>query len=186
MASAYQQSGSGSSSGGSSSGGSTSEGSGGAAGGSTGGRVFGGLPRKAAEAFLAAVQTKDPDQLAETVALRSVSEMEGATLKHQQKYFKPILEKSVESDTLDELAAMFNGMKVVGENDPRTTGTLGVILGKAGEGESKDGKYVTITLKMRKEKAGWKVLDFSQPRVADHNPFAAPKMPTGRGAPRRR
>jgi hypothetical protein len=132
-------------------------------------------PINSAKTFLAAIKAKDPDKLADAVALRSISEMEGATQKHQSKYFKPILERSVEQDTLDELAAMFEGMQIVGKNNPKSTGELGVILGKTAEN-----KFVQITLYTRKEKAGWKVKDFSQTRVTDHNPYAAPKMPTGR------
>jgi hypothetical protein len=114
-------------------------------------------PFKGAQSFLDAVKAKNLDQVADAVALRSVT----ISGKNKDRYFQPLLERSAGPEVLDELATLFDGMSISGRNDPRSTGEMGVILSKTDEKQG----YMNITLKMRKEKAGWKVIDFSNPRV---------------------
>ncbi len=109
-------------------------------------------PYKGAETFLDAVQSKDPNRLALAVALRSARE---ATADHRD-IFQAILEYRLDSDTMDALAEAFEGMKIAGANQVKSTGLLGIILSKT---EGRD--QVRRTLYVRREKAGWKVLDFT-------------------------
>jgi hypothetical protein len=144
------------SSGSSLSGGMAIEGSGGVGGGTSAGPDFS-SPFKGAQSFLDAVKSKDLDLVADAVALRSVTQ---GSAKNKTKYFQPLLERSAGPEVLDELATLFDGMTIEGRNDPRSTGEMGVILSKSDEKQG----YMNITLQMRKEKAGWKVIDFSNLR----------------------
>ena len=85
-----------------------------------------------------------------------------AALGSQSPLFQAILEKRLEPETMDELATLFTGMEIVSRNDPRSTGELGVIVGRIDE----QGRRIMATLQMRREKAGWKVRDF-ETRVLD-------------------
>jgi hypothetical protein len=104
-------------------------------------------------AFLNALKAKDPERLKEATALRSVLEVKNADHKEM---FQKILEGNLEDEKLNQLAELFNGMAIVDENTYKSTGSIGIIVGK-NEGQ----EQVTRTIYMRKEKAGWKVLDFS-------------------------
>jgi hypothetical protein len=131
-------------------------------------------PISGAKAFLAALKAKDPELLSEAVALRSVTEAH--TEKHRE-LFKAIREKALDPAELDDMAAAFEGMAVQDTNTPKSSGQLGVIVGKA---KGKD--RITRTLYMRKEKAGWKVMD-----VGGEREFITPIMGgRGRGTGRRR
>ena len=110
-------------------------------------------PVAGAKAFLAALKAKDPELLSEAVALRSVTEAHSE--KHRE-LFKAIREKSLDPAELDDFAAAFEGMSVQDTNVPKSTGQLGVIVGKM-----KGRDHLMRTLFMRKEKAGWKVMDVS-------------------------
>lgn len=70
--------------------------------------------------------------------------------------FKSILSQSLDSEDLDKLAAEFDGMKVIDRNVAKSTGMVGVIVGKMDKN-----KRITRTLYVRREKDGWKVQDFS-------------------------
>ncbi len=117
-----------------------------------------------AKAFLDALKKKDLRLLAEATALRSIYEATGSHLP----LFKGIREESLPQEDLDELARAFEGMKVINMNQRKSTGMVGVIVGKQ---EGSD--YHTRTLYVRHEKDGWKVQDFSVARVQ--------KMPRMRG-----
>jgi hypothetical protein len=125
---------------------------------------------KAAESFLSALESKDPERLADAVALRSQHEAEN---KHKP-IFTAILEKSADSKQIDELARDFGGMKVMGIGTPKGSGLISVIVGK--EEEKSASK---ITLFVRKEKAGWKVQDFGKKWVQKYPGQA--KSPLGAG-----
>ena len=63
---------------------------------------------------------------------------------------------------MDEIAAAFAGMEIVGMNPPKSTGTIGVTVGK-----NENYEYRTRTLLMRHEKAGWKVQDLGRLRIQE-------------------
>ena len=112
-------------------------------------------PYAAAATFLAALRSKDPDRLADAVALRAPIE---ASLKYQ-KVFKAILERSLAPEDLDELAKKFEGMQIISHNPPKSTNTFEIIVGGV-KGTSQFHRTIT----MRKEKAGWKAFDVSGAR----------------------
>ena len=66
----------------------------------------------AAAAFLAALQAKNPDMLAQATALRAPTE---ASPKYQ-KVFTAILEQSLAPEDLDELAKKLEGYTIIGQN----------------------------------------------------------------------
>lgn len=132
-----------------------------------------GSPPKAAETFLDALKNRDIRILAESTALRAQYEAETSRLREM---FMALRSESLDPETLDDLAQAFDGMNVVGMNTRKSTGSAGVIVGKR-EGT----KFQTRTLTIRHEKDGWKVMDFSGPRVQD-----MPRGRPGRGNPFRR
>lgn len=117
-------------------------------------------PVHGANSFLDALHAKDPERIAQAVALRAPTEAAG---KHQA-LFQSLLLKSTTTEELDELASHFDKMKVVSVNPPKVIGLVGVTVGR----QEESGNVLTVTLEMRKEKAGWKVQDYKQPiqRVA--------------------
>jgi hypothetical protein len=125
-------------------------------------------PYKATNSFLAALKKKDPALLADAVARRSPTE---AKPQHQ-KMFEAILEQNLAPDQLDELARQFDGMQAIPTNAAMTeTGKYSVRVGKR-EGREVLERNLTI----RKEKAGWKVLDFDAQKKY---------IPAGSGMPNR-
>jgi hypothetical protein len=116
-------------------------------------------PVKGAESFLAAVQSKDVERISDAVAARAIEEASART----KSLFRAIKESTVEPDQLDELARIFDGMKVLNTNRVRSTNVRGIIVGRTEEG----GDQIMRTLELRKEKEGWRVRDFSGERVID-------------------
>jgi len=112
-------------------------------------------PMTAAAAFLAALRAKNPDMLAQATALRAPTE---ASPKYQ-KVFTAILEQSLAPEDLDELAKKLEGYAIIGHNTPKSTGKFDVIVGRM-QGTSQFHRTITL----RKEKAGWKVVDLSGAR----------------------
>jgi ketosteroid isomerase-like protein len=109
-------------------------------------------PATAARAFLAAVRAKDRDKLAEAVALRSSQE---ASTERMKKLFASVLDQSISDEQLADIAKNLEGFQIVGMNDPKSTGRIGVILGKS---NNQNGQF-RRTLMLRKEAKGWKVAD---------------------------
>ena len=140
---------------------------GGNAGGGEGGRADYTSPGSAVASFLNALRVKDPERLAEATALRAPTEASPA----YRKVFTSILEQSLAPEELEELSKKFDGMQPVGQNDPKTTGRLGIIYGKM----EKNGSQLTRTFTARHEKNGWKVVDISGQRVFE-KPIAMPRM----------
>ncbi len=103
-------------------------------------------PEGAVRSFLSALRAKDPERLAETVALRSVHE---ASPKNQ-KLFESIIERSLSEDDLSDLANKLAGFQMVGANEAKSTGRFSITLGKPG----KNGEYLRRTITLRREKAG--------------------------------
>lgn len=131
-------------------------------------------PITGAQAFLDAVKAKDPQKLNDAVALRSRLESSAS----RRSLFEQILDSSVPSETLQELADAFEGYKIVRLGAVEGTGHQDVILMKAA---GKDNLQRALTL--RKEKAGWKVSDFSGVRKFEGQNL---RRSRGRGMMRRR
>jgi hypothetical protein len=110
-----------------------------------------------ARSFLEALQNKDIRLVAEATALRAEYEAESA---RDQAMFRDLKSESLAQEDFDELARAFDGMKVVGMNQRKSTASVGVIVGK-----QEENAYMTRTLLMRKEKDGWKVMDYGRLRV---------------------
>lgn len=112
-------------------------------------------PITAAQAFLDALKAKDPQKLKDAVALRSRLESSAA----HRSLFEQILDSSLPAETLKALADAFEGYTIVRPGAVEGTGHQDVILMK-----SADRGNLQRALTLRKEKAGWKVSDFSSAR----------------------
>lgn len=110
----------------------------------------------AVEAFLHALHAKDPERLAEAIALRAPTEAS----PQYRKIFTAISDQSLAPEELEELAQKFAGMRIVGQNEVKSTGKFGVIVGKS----LRNGSQATRTITARREKTGWKVFDISGQR----------------------
>jgi hypothetical protein len=115
-------------------------------------------PQGAVEAFLAAAKARDPQRLAESIALRA--DTEAATVANK-KLFQAAREMSLEPETFDLITKQLEDYKIVGQNQTKSSGTLGFIIGKTND----QGEQVTRTVFVRKEKAGWKVKDITGERT---------------------
>ena len=109
-------------------------------------------PFTAVQAFMAALKAKDKDRLAEATARRAPTE---AVEKHR-KIFASIIDGSITDDELDEMSKALEGFQAVTQLQAKSTGRIEVIAAKTyGRGGRLQRTVVT-----RKEKEGWKVLDF--------------------------
>lgn len=113
------------------------------------GRVLG-----AVEDFLTAVKDKDPAALAEAVALRAPTE---AKVASHVPLLTAIRENTITDEQLDALAHAFEGYQISQVSLGKTTAQLNVQLAKVDEHND----LLLRTLYLRREKAGWKVLDFA-------------------------
>jgi len=113
-------------------------------------------PSNAVTSFLNALQARDADRLAEATALRAALESSSKT----QPWFEKILGLSLSDSELDDLAKKLEGFTVSGENPPKSTGRVEVVLQKALAGNV---GYVRRTVVVRHEKKGWGVLDIGGP-----------------------
>ena len=109
-------------------------------------------PRGAVTAFLDALKARDKDALAEATALRSATE---ASAKYQT-LFTSILERSTPDDKFDDLVKNFEGFTIAYQQAATKTGRIRIVLSKTVEG-----RPLTRAMEVRKEKAGWKVVDLS-------------------------
>jgi len=127
------------------------------------------FPTTAVNAFLAALKAKDKDRLSQATARRSATEAEE---KHQ-KIFAAILEQSISDEELDDLSKALDGFQVMSELPAKSTGRIGVLVGKQ---SGRD--FLRRTMMVRKEKDGWKVMDIAN--MYDFKP-GLPPMFRGRG-----
>jgi hypothetical protein len=128
-------------------------------------------PYLATMSFLNALKAKDLDRLAEATALHAPVEAQGKN----QKLFAAILDQSLSDEDLTELAKSMDGYQIVGQNTPKSSGRLGIILMKP-EGTSQMIRTVTT----RHEKKGWKVVDISGKRELE-KPIVPVRVPGMRG-----
>jgi hypothetical protein len=112
-------------------------------------------PTGAVMAFMSALKARDLDRLNESTALRASQE---ATAKNQE-LFKKIFDLSLSDSELDDLAKKLEGYQIAGENPPKSTGRVDVVLQKA----SSNGSYIRRKVTVRHEKKGWGVLDITGP-----------------------
>jgi hypothetical protein len=113
---------------------------------------------EAAEKFLDALKEKDLEKLKDAIALRAPLQ---ATPKHRP-IFANIRDGQLDEATLAEMSEAFAEMKVTDMNTPKSTGLRGVIVSKT---EKDQNEMVSRTIYVKREVAGWKVLDFSGPRI---------------------
>ncbi len=107
-------------------------------------------PNTGAMAFLAAIKEKDLNKIAQATALRA------ATESKNQKLFQLILAQELAQEDLDELSKKLSGFTYAGQNQPKESGKIGIIVSKM-QGKS----TLRRTITMRHEKYGWKVQDIS-------------------------
>jgi hypothetical protein len=115
-------------------------------------------PAGAVRSFLNALKAKDLDRLNESTALRA--SFEAGSTKNQE-LFKKIIDLNLSDSELDDIAKKLEGFTVAGENPPKSTGRVDVVIQKAGERSSWIRRKVTV----RHEKKGWGVLDIGGPQV---------------------
>lgn len=113
-------------------------------------------PSGAVRAFLKALEAKDRDALAEATAQRAAVDSPLETTSTHKDLFGKILDGSISDSELDELAKMFEGFKVAGENAVKSTGRMGVYADKPDD----NGGRIRRTFTVRKEKKGWGVMDY--------------------------
>ena len=126
-------------------------------------------PGTAVQAFLSALKAKNKDRLSQATARRAPTE---AAEKHQ-KIFAAILEQSISDEELDDMAKSLEGFQVQSVLQARSSGSIGVLIGK-----QDDRDMLQRTVMVRKEKEGWKVLDFKG--VVDFKPIGTYRNPYGR------
>jgi hypothetical protein len=129
-------------------------------------------------AFLSALKAKDLDRLNEATALRAQVEADSSKNK---ELFKKIFDLNLSDSELDQLAEALNGYTISGENPPKSTGRVEVILRKAGNNNNSNGSYFLRKVTVRHEKKGWGVLD-----IAGATEFKPMNMIPKRGAGGRR
>ena len=108
--------------------------------------------QKGAESFLSALESKDPEKIAEASANHAKIEAS----KDHLPFFMAVAEKTATPSDIETVAKGFAGMKVTGRNTAKSSGLAGIIVGK-----QEENKTITRTIYVRKEKEGWKVQDFS-------------------------
>lgn len=124
--------------------------------------------------FLAALRAKDPARLHEATAARAPFECH----EKNKKLFEALVEESMSQEDLDELAKLLEGYTITGQNTPKSSAVFSLIMTKASD------RTTTLVrrLTMRKEKAGWKVMD-----IGGKGELESPIMvPRGRTTGRRR
>lgn len=113
-------------------------------------------PIKGAESFLSALESHDPVRIKEA----SAKHAENDAGKDHIAFFKAVLSESASTEDVQGVANELAGMKVMGTNTRKSSGMLGVIVGK-----QEDNKRTTRTLQLRQEKEGWKVQDIGAAKV---------------------
>lgn len=126
-------------------------------------------PGTAVQAFLSALKAKNKDRLSQATARRAATE----AAERNRKIFAAILEQSVSDEELDDMARSLEGFQVTSILPAKSTGQIGVLIGKM---DNRD--RLQRTVQVRREKEGWKVLDFGG--VVDFKPVGTVRSPYGR------
>jgi hypothetical protein len=90
--------------------------------------------------------------------------------------FKKIFELSLSDSEIDDLAQRLEGYRIAGENPPKSTGKIEVVLQKSSE----DGARHVLVITVRKEKKGWGVLHIA--KATEFKPMGRTPRRTGTGA----
>ena len=130
-------------------------------------------PEGGVTAFLNALKARDLDRLTEATAIHAQVE---AAAKNQE-IFKRIYDGSLSEQELDNLAKKLEGFQLQGNNTPKSTARIDMIITKRGEQNSIINRLVTV----RHEKRGWLVCDISGPAE-----FKNPRMTPFNTTPKRR
>ncbi|MFO0956345.1 MAG: hypothetical protein U0800_02630 [Isosphaeraceae bacterium] len=125
--------------------------------------------------FLSAIKSRDPERISNAVALRSRTEAKDAN----KPLFEAMLDKNLTEDAISDLARSYEGMSVINYSALSETGKVSVRVGKQNGRE-----VIERSLIVRKEKAGWKVLDFDKFR--EYVPMGTPGKTNTRPGGRRR
>jgi hypothetical protein len=126
-------------------------------------------PEGAVTAFLNALKAHDLDRLTEATAIHAQVE---ARAKNQDM-FKRIYDGSLSDEELDNLAKALEGYTLSGNNPPKSSGRIDMIVGKRGQNS-----YITRLITVRHEKRGWLVCDISGPAEIKNptmTPYGQPK-----------
>jgi hypothetical protein len=115
-------------------------------------------PAGAVRSFLNALKAKDLDRLNESTALRASRE---ASSTKNQELFQKIIDLNLSDADLDNMAKKLDGYQVAGENPPKSTGRVDVVIQKAGERNG----YIRRKVTVRHEKKGWGVLDIGPEQI---------------------
>jgi hypothetical protein len=97
--------------------------------------------------------------------------------------FKRIFDSTLSESELNALAERLDGYRISGENPPKSTGKLDVVLMKTVRnnntqqtGVSGGGAYYHLKVTVRREKKGWGVCDIGMPtefkNPSMYNPYA--------------
>ena len=118
-------------------------------------------------AFMTALRLKDPVRLAEATAQRAPTE----SATGNRTLFEAILNQDLATDSLEELARKLEGFRYSGHNQQKSSGKIGLTLTKQ-SGTS----VLRRTITMRREKAGWKVVDIGGQGELDKPIFMPGRM----------
>jgi hypothetical protein len=129
-------------------------------------------PDAAVRTFLDAAKNKNLTVLAEATALRAAYE---ARTERQRKFFEALKNENAPQEDLDELSRSVDGMQILGMSQPKSTNTRAFTIGR-----QEDGKLITRTVYVRREKDGWKVQDIGPAR--SQNVGIRPLRGAGQGA----
>ena len=127
-------------------------------------------PMIAVTAFLTALKTGDRHRLAEIISIYVSAPTDDAAGETRRKLLAAIREETVSDADIKRLASAFEGYEIFGQQNAKSSGTLGVYVRK----RVANGASLQRTITTRHEKKGWKILDFSKPKELEKgSPYAA-------------
>ena len=116
-------------------------------------------PTKAVESFLSAVQSKDPELIAEAISKRAPEE---AKLGVYKKILTGALAKNLKDEDLESLAEAFADYKVENIGVSKSSGSMNVTVGRMKKATEKQKRteYERRIMRVHRDgKVGWKVID---------------------------
>jgi hypothetical protein len=126
-------------------------------------------PMTAVTTFLTALKTGDRRRLAEIISIYVYAPTD-APGETRRKLLAAIREETVSDAEIKQLASAFEGYEIVGQQNMKASGVLGVYVRK----RVVDGVSLLRTITTRHERMGWKILDFSEPKQLEKGaPYAA-------------
>lgn len=116
-------------------------------------------PTKAVESFLSAVQSKDPELIAEAISKRAPEEAKTVVYK---KTLASALAKNLKDEDLESLAEAFADYKVENIGVSKSSGSMNVTVGRTKKATEKQKRteYERRIMRVHRDgKVGWKVID---------------------------